>query len=178
MNKLIIALLIVCISSPTIISASDPDIETNYVNNSICSYNKGASYTYYDKQNWDWNYLEYRYGIGQNDVYLDDMGYYRETSTGAYLVALGTTYTEDYYMVEFNNDEFYNGNNYMIPIKTFDVKSDIHTDSSNCYTTHDNTIIEFQVHSEMINWGGYNVLGIYEAELKDYNGTEIIKIKE
>lgn len=151
------------------VSAGNYIEEVTY-NNTLCDYGRGASYTHYNGQNWNYDYLN----AGDNtlyadDIYMDDNGYYKEKETDAYLVAMGTYYNYGYYYIEIANEELstYNGHNYNIIVKTFDVKSDSHTDSNNCYTTSDNSIIEFQVHSEYVQWEEIIVEGIYSIE---YNG--------
>ncbi len=98
----------------------------------MCAYDKYASYTNVDTINILWEYIE----VG--DIYYQN-GIVRESDTGAMLVALGTTYTEgSYYNVEFEDGT-------IIYVKNIDIKAPEHTDTTNCYTTADNSVVELWV---------------------------------
>ena len=104
-------------------------------NNILCSYDKYGSYTNIDTINILWEYIDV------SDIYREN-GLVKESSTGAILVAMGTTYELDtYYYVTFENGT-------QVYVKNIDVKADEHTDSYNCYTTHDSSIVEFWVTNE------------------------------
>lgn len=76
----------------------------------------------------------------QKSAYTNDEGL-RVTEDGYYLVAMGTYYAEnlgDVFLIELDNcSRFY--------VIICDIKSDLHTDSSNMYTEFSNCMLEFYV---------------------------------
>jgi hypothetical protein len=108
----------------------------------LCSADKYASYTNLDTVNILWEYIE----VG--DIYFEN-GLAKEVSSGAVLVAMGTQYVEGaYYTVTFNNA-------YELYVKNIDVKAPEHTDSNNCYTVADNSVVELWVNNDFkYLWAG------------------------
>lgn len=102
--------------------------------------------------------------VSPNELYRDDNGFIREKETNAYIIALGTYYnTQQYYNVTLSNNKTY-------LTKMVDVKADIHTDSTNCYTTADNTIAEVAVYGEF----KYSTIGI--SSVVDIYVTKITEV--
>jgi hypothetical protein len=141
----------------TVPEEPEPEEPEEPKENIICENEKWASYTNIDTINILWEYIE----VG--DIYSEN-GLIKETSTGATLVAMGTQYELDqYYMITFSNG-------FEIYVKNIDVKAEEHTDINNCYTTSDNTIVEFWVDNNFL----YLSAGI--SKYTDY-GT-VVKIEE
>lgn len=136
----------------------------------VCAQNKGLTYT--PANEIDWDYENLNYPIKPENVYLDDNGFYRELSTNAYLGALGSEYTGQYYYIKLTNGiEF--------ELRNTDLKQDIHTDVSNCFTTKDNSIVEMEMssYSPFAKIGnslvkGISVQTIYEDYGKESNENQ------
>lgn len=144
----------------------EPVLLPNPPVNIVCAQNKGLTYT--DANNIEWDYDNLNYPINPQNVYLDDNGFYRELSTNAYLGALGSNYTGEYYYVTLSNGiEF--------DLRNTDLKNDIHTDVSNCFTTKDNSIVEMEMssYSKFANIGNSLVKGIYVKSIYEDYGKEV-----
>lgn len=98
-------------------------------------------------------------GVSPSDLYVSN-GFVREKETNAYIVAMATNYSKDYYNVKLNNNQQY-------LVKNVDTKADIHTDVNNCYTTADNSVVEVSTYGDT----KYSYLG--NSLVKDVYVTEI-----
>ncbi len=117
---------------------AEPIVESS---NILCSYDKYVSYTNIDTISIAWEYIE----VG--DIYVEN-GLVKESSTGAVLVAMGTQYPQSYYTIVMENG-------YELYVKNVDIKAPEHTDSTNCYTTADQSIVEIWVTNEFeYLWAG------------------------
>lgn len=145
----------------------EPPIYEEPVGKSIlCSEDKYMTYTNIDSVNINWDYIEVD---KENLTYRN--GVVREQPSGAILVAMGNEYTQgEYYEVHLSK---YNDNDYneIYVVKNVDLKSNIHTNRTNCYTTYDNanSIIEPWVTDEFeYLWAGNSrQLSIYIEDIRE-----------
>lgn len=139
----------------------EPSIYKEPIGKSIlCSENKYMTYTNIDSVNINWEYIEVD---KENLTYRN--GVVREQPSGAILVAMGNEYTQgEYYEVHLSNNEIY-------LVKNIDLKANIHTNRTNCYTTYDNanSIIEPWVTDDFeYLWAGNSrQLDIYVEDIRE-----------